>query len=74
METVLINFKDGAVMTFNDVWVTTITGNFLVLVSKKTQTNDSTNESYVLTTNTIFNLTEVLNYTVKNKTEKYDQK
>ena len=75
MEKVLINFKDGKVKTFDDVRTTLISGNFLIVIYKQGEitTVDSNEEAYALTINEIFDLSQILNYTVKTKTKKYDQ-
>ena len=76
METVLINFQRGSVATYDNIWTTVISGNYLILVSKQAETNvnDENSDSFVLTTNQIIDLSTVNNYTVKTKTTKYDQK
>jgi hypothetical protein len=76
METVLINFKKGSVATYENVWTSVISGNYLILISKQGETNinDPESDSYVLTTNEVIDLSTLENYTVKTKTKKYDQK
>jgi hypothetical protein len=75
METVLINFKNGQVKTFDNVRTTIISGNYLVVIYKQSEINadDPEGEAYLLTINEIFDLNTVLNYTVKTKTKKYPQ-
>jgi len=75
METVLINFKNGQVKTFDNVRTTIISGNYLVVIYKQSEINadDPEDEAYLLTINEIFDLNTVLNYTVKTKTKKYPQ-
>jgi hypothetical protein len=69
MESVIINFKKGDVMTFTEVSQSFVTGNHLIIMSKETE--DSEGGVNLLTTNQIFDLSDINNFTTKIKTTKY---
>jgi hypothetical protein len=69
MDTIIINLSNGSVKTYTDVYNTIISGNHLIITTKTTVQND--NDHFVLTTNEIFDLKDIINYTTKIKTKKY---
>lgn len=75
METVLINYKNGTVKMFENVQTTMISGNHLIIITKQSEINtvDHINkQAYLLTSNDVFNLDEIKNYTIKIETKHYD--
>lgn len=70
METIIINLKNGGCETRVNVFNVIISGNHLIITTKKTNEVDETH--YVITTNEVFNLVDIINYTTKTKTIKYD--
>lgn len=75
METVLINYKNGTVKTFENVQTTMISGNHLIIMTKQSEINtvDMNKQAYLLTSNEVFNLEDIKNYTIKIETKHYDQ-
>ena len=69
MDTIIINLSNGSVKTYTDVYNTIISGNHLIITTKTTTQND--NDHFVLTTNEVFDLKDIINYTTKIKTKKY---
>ena len=69
MDTIIINLTNGSVKTYTDVYNTIISGNHLIITTKTTIENGG--DHFVLTTNEVFDLKEIKNYTTKIKTKKY---
>jgi hypothetical protein len=69
METIIINLKNGNVRTITDIFRTIISGNHLIITTKKTEKVGE--EYFLLSTNEILDLKDIDNYTTKNNTEKY---
>lgn len=69
MESVIINFKKGHVRTFTNVSNSFVSGNHLIIMTK--EADDSGDEVSLLTTNEVFDLAEIFNFTTKIKTTKY---
>ena len=71
MDTIIINLRNGSVKTCTDVYNTILSGSHLIITTKKTDQVDG--EVFVYTTNEVLDLKEILNYTIKIKSKKYDQ-
>lgn len=69
METIIINLKNGGCETRTNVFNVIISGNHLIITTKKTEGVDDTH--YLITTNEVFNLGDIINYTTKTNTVKY---
>jgi len=69
MDTIIINLTNGSVKTYTDVYNTIISGNHLIITTKTTTENEG--DHFVLTTNEVFDLKKIINYTTKIKTKKY---
>ncbi len=69
METIIINLKNGNVETRADVFKIMISGNYLIINTKKTEENGD--EDHIIATNEIFDLADIINYTTKIKTVRY---
>lgn len=69
MESVIINFKKGAIRTFTNVSSSLVSGNHLIIMTK--EVDDSTDEVTLLTTSEVFDLADISNFTTKIKTTKY---
>jgi hypothetical protein len=69
MDTVIINFTSGSVKTYTNVSQTILSGNHLIIITKETIESDG--EHFIITTNEVHDLIQILNYTTKIKTKKY---
>jgi hypothetical protein len=69
MDTIIINLKNGGCETRVNVFNVIISGNHLIVTTKKTEELNDTH--YVIATNEVFSLADIINYTTKTKTTVY---
>lgn len=71
MKTLDIHFNHNNEIRFiEDVYNIMVTGSHLIVTTKKTEENQ-TGEHFLFTSNEVFNLSEIANYTIKQKTIRY---
>lgn len=63
MEVIRVNYKDGNIKEFNDISGQIISGNSLIITTKKSLSNDDdSDEAHVITTSEVIDLTTIINF------------